>query len=251
MAGRDGHGPDPGARPPALSPGADAHEVNLARRVAGQYLSTFSVNHGRGGVVLDTGGGGAWYPEYAYRARDRVFNGFLQSVLSLSRFARQADRLSRRHPVWALLADRARERVRAGALAASTWLPAYDLGGGATLYQLGGSVAGPRYRAYHQALLGDLAQIPYLPAAWRDRFEFYRVRSGRCARGWTPGRPQLSSRGATNATICPRACAASGRRVGIRLPAWPKRRPSSARTAASRCTSRVTYQPGSRRRSVA
>ena len=87
--------------PPALSPAADAHEVNLARRVAGQYLSTFSVDHGRGGVVLDIEGGGAWYLEYTYRSRDRVLNGFLQSVLSLSRFARQADRLSRRHPEWA------------------------------------------------------------------------------------------------------------------------------------------------------
>ena len=107
-----------------------------------------------------------------------MLNGFLQSVLSLSRFARQADRLSRRHPEWAVLADRARERVRAGALAAYNWVPAYDLGGGASLYQLGGSVAGPRYRTYHQALLGELAQIPYLPVEWRDRFEFYRVRWG-------------------------------------------------------------------------
>jgi hypothetical protein len=66
----------------------------------------------------------------------------------------------------------------AGALAAYIWLPAYDLGGGATLYQLGGSVASPKYRAYHEHLLGKLSRIPYLPAAWRDRFEFYRVRWG-------------------------------------------------------------------------
>jgi hypothetical protein len=168
---------------PALPPPADAHEVGAARRIAEQYLSTFSVDHGRGGVVLDTGGGGAWYLEYAYRTRDRVLNGSLQSVLSLSRFARQANRLSGRHPEWVALADRARERVRAGALAAYRWLPAYDLGGGSSLYQLGGSAASQKYRTYHQALLGDLARIPYLPAAWRDRFEFYRVRWGGAPRG--------------------------------------------------------------------
>jgi PKD repeat protein len=169
--------------PPALSPAADAHEVDAARRLAGQYLSTFFVDHRRGGVVFDIGGGGAWYLEYTYRSRDRVLNGFLQSVLSLSRFARQANRLSRRHPEWAALGDRARERVRAGALAAYRWLPAYDLGGGASLYQLGGSVASPRYRAYHQLLLEELAQIPYLPIEWRDRFELYRVRWGGAPRG--------------------------------------------------------------------
>jgi hypothetical protein len=163
---------------PALPPAAEAHEVNAARRIAEQYLATFFVDHGRGGVVLDAGGSGAWYLEYTYRSRDRVLNGFLQSVLSLSRFARQADHVSRRHPEWAALADRARERVTAGALAAYRGLPAYDLGGGASLYQLGGSVAGQKYRTYHQALLGDLAQIQYLPVAWRDRFEFYRVRWG-------------------------------------------------------------------------
>ncbi len=163
---------------PALPPGADAHELDAARRIARQYLSTFSVDQRQGGVVLHPGGGGAWYLEYTYRTRDRVLNGFLQSVLSLGRFARQAERLSRRHPEWGALADRARERVRAGALAAYDWLPAYDLGGGACLYQLGGSVASPKYRAYHQDLLGDLARIPYLPTAWRDRFELYRVRWG-------------------------------------------------------------------------
>ena len=168
---------------PALPPGADAHELDAARRIARQYLATFSVDQRQGGVVIHPGGAGAWYLEYTYRTRDRVLNGFLQSVLSLGRFARQAERLSRRHPEWGALADRARERVRAGALAAYDWLPAYDLGGGACLYQLGGSVASPKYRAYHQDLLGDLARIPYLPAAWRDRFEFYRVRWGGAPRG--------------------------------------------------------------------
>jgi hypothetical protein len=163
---------------PALPRRADAHEVDTARRIARQYLSTFSVDQRQGGVVVHPGGPGAWYLEYTYRTRDRVLNGFLQSVLSLSRFARQSEHLSRRHPEWGVLADSARERVTAGALAAYDWLPAYDLGGGACLYQLGGSVASPKYRAYHQDLLGDLARIPYLPAAWRDRFAFYRVRWG-------------------------------------------------------------------------
>jgi PKD domain/D-glucuronyl C5-epimerase C-terminus len=163
---------------PALPPGASAHELGAARRIAAQYLATFSVEQRQGGIVLHLGGAGAWYLEYDYRTRDRVLNGSLQAIVSLSRFARQAHRLSARHPEWAALEDRARERVTAGAQAAYEWLPAYDLGGGACLYQLGGGAASPKYRAYHQDLLGDLARIPYLPAAWRDRFAFYRVRWG-------------------------------------------------------------------------
>ncbi len=163
---------------PALPPDADAREVDAARHVAEQYLSTFFVDHRDGGVVLDARARSAWYLEYAYRTQDRVLNGFLQSVLSLSRFARQADRLSRSHPEWAELRDRARERVTAGALAAYEGLPAYDLGGGATRYQLGSGPASAHYRAYHQSLLAELARIPYLPARWRRRFELYRVRWG-------------------------------------------------------------------------
>ncbi len=175
---------------PALPPGADAREIEAARRVAEQYLATFSVDHRQGGVVFRTGGPSAWYLEYTYRSRDRVLNGFLQSVLSLSRFARQAERLSVRHPEWAPLAVRARERVRAGALAAYNGLAAYDLGGGAMRYQLNGGPASPKYRAYHQLLLGQLAQIPYLPAAWRERFATYRVRWG--GRGQVPAEVQLT-----------------------------------------------------------
>lgn len=163
---------------PALPPSADSGEVDTARHVAEQYLATFFVDRRRGGVVFDDGGPGAWYLEYTYRSRDRVLNGFLQSVISLSRFARQADGLGRRHPEWTVLGDRARERVRAGALAAYRWLPAYDLGGGATRYQLGAGAASPQYRTFHQVLLGELARIPYLPAAWRARFAYYRVRWG-------------------------------------------------------------------------
>lgn len=163
---------------PAIPPGADAREIDMARHVAEQYQSTFFVDRRRGGVVFDDGGPGAWYLEYAYRDRERVLNGFLQSVVSLSRFARQADALTRRHPEWAVLADRARERVGAGALAAYRWLPAYDLGGGATRYQLGSGAASQRYRTYHQVLLGELAGISYLPAAVRARFSFYRIRWG-------------------------------------------------------------------------
>lgn len=162
---------------PAIPPGADAREIEAARVVADQYLATFSVDHRRGGVLFDPGAG-AWYLEYTYRSRDRVLNGFLQSVVSLGRFARQADRLSLRHPDWAPLRDRARERVRAGALAAYRGLAAYDLGGGAMRYQLNGGAASPKYQTYHRLLLGQLARIPYLPAEWRARFVSYRVRWG-------------------------------------------------------------------------
>ena len=196
--------------PPALSPAADAHEVNLARRVAEQYLSTFSVDHARGGVVLDIEGGGAWYLEYTYRSRDRVLNGFLQSVLSLSRFARQADRLSRRHPEWAVLAgpgSRAREGRRARGLQLASRLRSRWRGEPLPARR---QRRRPRYRTYHQALLGELAQIPYLPVEWRDRFELYRVRWGGAPRGRPGG---LSSAPAVPPTP-PAALRAGVRRIG-------------------------------------
>ena len=72
-------------------------------------------------------------------------------------------------PGWAPLRDRARERVRAGALAAYRGLAAYDLGGGELRYHLNGGPASAKYRVYHRLLLGQLARIPYLPARWRVR----------------------------------------------------------------------------------
>lgn len=158
---------------PAIAPDAPAGERTLAREVAAEYLETFSVPWSRGGVVWDDGGPGAWYLEYAYRTRARVLNGFLQSVLSLSRFERQARRLAVRDPAWAPLAARARERVLAGTAAAARRLPAYDLGGGATRYSLTSGPATTKYRLYHVDLLEALARLPYVPPGRRAVFRRY------------------------------------------------------------------------------
>jgi hypothetical protein len=158
---------------PAIAPDAPAGERDLARRVAGEYLATFSVGHGRGGVVWRDGGPGDWYLEYAYRTGARVLNGSMQAVVSLTRFARQADRLALRDPGWAPLAARARERARAGATAVARWLPAYDLGGGATRYSLTSGPAPERYRRYHVELLRLLDAVPWLPPGQRTVFRRY------------------------------------------------------------------------------
>ena len=107
-----------------------------------------------------------------------MLNGFLQSVLSLGRFARQAHRMSGRHPEWAPSPTaRASESGPARGPPTTGSRPT-TWGAGPASTNSAASVASPKYRAYHQDLLGDLARIPYLPAAWRERFEFYRVRWG-------------------------------------------------------------------------
>jgi hypothetical protein len=163
---------------PALDPAAPAPERALARRAAAGYLATFSVPWSEGGVVWRDGGPGDWYLEYAYRTRARVLNGFMQAVVSLTRFAGQAERLAARDRAWAPLARRARERARAGARAIVRWLPAYDLGGGRTRYALGGGPATPEYRRYHQELLRLLARVRWFDPGWRAVFADYRARWG-------------------------------------------------------------------------
>lgn len=159
---------------PAIPPGADLAELRLARLTAQEYLETFFVDWRTGGVLWRDGGPGAWYLEYSYRADARILNGFMQAVVSLARFQRQAERLAGRDPAWAPLAARARERVIAGGQAVSRWLPAYDLGGGDTRYSLLSGAAKTEYRIFHTVLLAQLAQVPYLPESWRARYRAYK-----------------------------------------------------------------------------
>lgn len=162
--------------PAALAPDAPPVEREAARGAAAEYLETFSVDWRRGGVLWRDGGPGSWYLEYAHRPRRRVLNGFMQAVVSLDRFRRQAERLAARDRGWRPLADRAGTRVREGTRAVARWLPAYDLGPGATRYALGGGRASEEYRRYHRELLGRLARMALLPPAWRARYRHYQAR---------------------------------------------------------------------------
>jgi PKD domain/D-glucuronyl C5-epimerase C-terminus len=163
---------------PALRPDAPEHERDLALTAAGQYLATFSVDWRQGGVLWRDRGPGEWFLEYAYRTQARVLNGFMQAVVSIDRFAKQADRLATADPRWGPLRDEARRHVVAAARALVYWLPAYDLGGGATRYSLTSGAAPFKYRLFHQVLLGLLARISYVPASWRGDFVAYRHRWG-------------------------------------------------------------------------
>lgn len=163
---------------PALPSDAPAHERQRAREVASDYLAAFSVDYRSGGVVWRDGGPGEWFLEYTHRPRARVLNGSMQAVVSLARFERQAARMAVSDSSWEPLRADARGRVLAGAQAIHRWLPAYDLGSGATRYALGGGPATPEYRRYHAELLSVLARVSYLPMHSRQRFGLYRDRWG-------------------------------------------------------------------------
>jgi hypothetical protein len=164
---------------PALPPHPDPSALAATRRTAGEYLGGFFVDWTRGGLRWRDGGPGSWYLEYAYAtgARMRVLNGFMQTLVSLGRFAWQADDLARLHPAWAPLRDRALLALRGGVRALIRFLPRYDLGYWSR-YSLTKSPASPAYHAFHRHLLSRLAHLPLLPLRWRVRLERYRVRWG-------------------------------------------------------------------------
>ncbi len=163
---------------PALASDAPRHERDVALQVATEYLESFGVDSRDGGLLWRERGPGEWFLEYTYRTDARVLNGFMQAVVSLDRFSRQADRLARRDARWRPLAARARQHVYRASRALAYWLPAYDLGGGRTRYDLTSDPASRSYRLYHQKLLGSLAQVSYVPRRWRVTFMTYRVRWG-------------------------------------------------------------------------
>ena len=160
---------------PAI-PHGDAYEANLARKTAAEYLATFDVSHRSGGVRWSHRGPGAWYLEYTHRTRNRVLNGFMQSLVSLDRFSRQAGRRAKSDPAWKPLSLRARRLVREGAVSLAFWLPAYDLGKGKTRYALRSGPAAERYRKFHVQLLTQLGGVSYITAGQRKRFTTYAAR---------------------------------------------------------------------------
>jgi hypothetical protein len=163
---------------PAIPPG-DTYEDALARKAAREYLATFAVSHRDGGALWTDRGPGAWYLEYTYRSQRRVLNGFMQSLVSLDRFSRQAGKRAKHDPSWRPLAQRARGLVRRGGISLTYWLPRYDLGPGKTRYALGSGPASEQYRAYHVQLLQQLARVSHLTPAQKKRFRAYAARWSR------------------------------------------------------------------------
>lgn len=166
---------------PSLSAEPDAEEMAKAHRMAREYLNSFAVHWTAGGLMEKTRDGGRWYLEYAYRtgARSRVLNGFMQSLVSLERFARQAEILGAADPSWLPLRDRARDYVSRGVIALVRDLPRYDLGRGVSKYSLSRPGPAPRkYHVYHLQLLARLEAMAYLPSSSRAVITRYRQQWG-------------------------------------------------------------------------
>ena len=165
---------------PALPEHPTAEQVAAARTHATEYLNSFAVHWRDGGIAADGSAGGRWYLEYAHEKGDRarVLNGFMQTLVSLERFATQTRRFGD-DPRWAALGDRAREYVRLGALELDTHLDEYDLGGGVSRYSLTREGPAPAvYQTYHRQLLRLLQGVDYLPKEWRRHFSEVRVSWG-------------------------------------------------------------------------
>ena len=158
-------------------PGASA----FALPIANEYLNTFAVHWTAGGIMERGQGRGRWYLEYAYRqgADSRVLNGFMQSLVSLDRFSRQAESLARYDRGWLDVRDRARDYVDRGVIELVRYLPLYDLGGGVSKYSLTRPGPAPaKYHEYHLQLLARLEQMSYLPAPSLAVITSYRERWG-------------------------------------------------------------------------
>jgi hypothetical protein len=165
---------------PAIPANPSAAQVANGLEHATAYLNSFAVHWRDGGVAADGSAGGRWYLEYATEKgeRARVLNGFMQSLVSLDRFAKQAERFGA-DPRWGALRDRAREYVRLGALELDAHLDEYDLGGGISKYSLTREGPAPDvYQTYHRQLLRLLQDVEYLPKPWREHFSDVRVAWG-------------------------------------------------------------------------
>ena len=165
---------------PAIPDDATPAELAAGLTHAAEYLNSFAVHWRDGGIAADGSAGGRWYLEYAHEKGDRarVLNGFMQTLVSLNKFATQTARFGD-DPRWRALGDRAREYVRLGALELNAHLDEYDLGGGISRYSLTREGPAPDvYQTYHRQLLLLLQDVDYLPKAWREHFSDVRVAWG-------------------------------------------------------------------------
>ncbi len=166
---------------PTLDENSTERERGRIHALATEYLNSFAVDWRDGGVATDGKAGGMWFLEYATPRGDqsRILNGFAQSIVSLDRFATQADALAAEDPRWAELRDRAREYVYQAALEVDHHLDVYDLNNGLSRYSLRSMDPAPEtYQVYHRQLLQLLQNIDYLPQEWRDHFDRVRVSWG-------------------------------------------------------------------------
>lgn len=165
---------------PAIPDNPTPAQVANGLTHATEYLNSFAVHWRDGGIAADGSEGGRWYLEYAHEKGDaaRVLNGFMQTLVSMDKFATQTERFGQ-DPQWSALRDRAREYVRLGALELNAHLDEYDLGGGVSKYSLTREGPAPDvYQTYHRQLLLILQEVEYLPKAWRDHFSDMRVAWG-------------------------------------------------------------------------
>jgi len=165
---------------PAIPENATTDQIDIARTHATEYLNSFAVHWRDGGIAADGSAGGRWYLEYAHEKGDRarVLNGFMQTLVSLDKFATQTERFGD-DPRWAAVRDRAREYTRLGALELHTHLDEYDFGGGVSRYSLTREGPAPAvYQTYHRQLLRLLQGVAYLPKEWRGHFSEVRVSWG-------------------------------------------------------------------------
>ena len=156
-------------------------DMDRAERVAREFLNSFSVHWTAGGLMDKGVGEGRWYLEYAYAngAKSRVLNGFMQSLVSLERFAHQAELLAPNDPRWVKLRDRARDDVERGVMELVRTLPNYDIGPKVSKYSLTRPGPAPaKYHTYHVQLLQRLETLPYLTEEQRQTLTFYRERWG-------------------------------------------------------------------------
>ena len=165
---------------PSIPERPTAEQIVTARTHATEYLNSFAVHWRDGGIAADGSAGGRWYLEYAHEKGDRarVLNGFMQTLVSLDKFATQTERFGD-DPQWSALRDRAREYVRLGAVELNAHLDEYDLGGGVSRYSLTREGPAPAvYQTYHRQLLRLLQGLDYLPKQWRRHFSEVRVSWG-------------------------------------------------------------------------
>ncbi len=159
-------------------------QLTTARLRADELLTAFGVNWRSGGITAPGRGRGLWYLEYAYATgeRARVLNGFMQAIVSLDRFSRQANTMGRIDPAWYPLRDRAQDLVKRGTIELVRNISRYDNGDGWSRYSLTRPGRAPEtYHVYHLQLLARLAAVDYLPAGHRAVLSRYQTRWGGAA----------------------------------------------------------------------